>query len=163
MKDYKQLAKKSIETLLDRGMDFLVEEAKTFVKDKNLHEFSKSQIYGLYSEVDKGENLADFKKGVEAWLRNQSKKKTGTKWKDIKDELLKKMFEWDKDRIKNVSNLAQKLLKEERFEKVKAIDTFLTENLTEDLKLRLAKNFFYAVLAFYRCYEDEEIREKLEG
>ena len=162
MTDYKTLAHLSIETLVDRGMDFLVKDAKTFVKDKNLCQFSKSQIYGLRGRVDKGKNFSDLKTGVTEWLDNQSKKRTGENWKNIRDELLNKMFEWDKNRINNIRKLAQKTF-DEKEPISRNINNLLTEkNLTKDLKFQLARRFFYAVLTFYRCCEDEEIRTKLE-
>lgn len=158
MTDYKALAPLCIKTLVNRGIDFLVEEAKTFVKDESLHELSKNQIYGLRSEVDKGENFADLKARVTAWLNSQSEKKTGGKWKDIKNKLLNKMFEWDMPRVENVRKLAQKPFRKTE-PIVRAINTL---NLTENLRFELARSFFYAVLTFYRCYEDKEIREELE-
>jgi len=162
MKDCKTLAHLSIETLVDRGMDFLVKEANTFVKDQNLHEFSKSQIYGLRSEIDKIDNFADLEAGMKAWLKNQAEKRAGEKWKKIRDKLLSKMFEWDKDRIDNIKKLAQKTFDEKEIIS-RDINKLLTEqNLTEDLKFQLARRFFYAVLTLYRCCEDEEIRKKLE-
>jgi len=155
MKDYEKLTNKSIETLIDRGMDFLINEAKTFVKDNNLHELSKSQIYGLSNQVVKGKNYDDLKDKVRSWLDNQSKKKTGEKWKNIKDEFLKRMFEWDNDRLKNINSLTKELLpKTKPFED--AIDNLLDkQNLPEDLNFKLANNFFTAVLSCYRCYWDE--------
>jgi hypothetical protein len=164
MTDYNALAALSVQTLVDRGMDFLVEEAKAFVQGHKLHELSKSQLSGLRSVIDKGENFFDLKTNVEEWMTKQEKKESGKKWKDIRAELVEKMFQWDK-RADVIKKLAKKPFREQH-PIAQPIERLLTaQNIAkdlEDLKFQLARKFFFTLLTVCRCYEDREIRKQLQ-
>lgn len=176
MTDYNALAALSIQTLVDRGMDFLVEEAKAFVQKHKLHELSKSQLSGLRSEIEKGKDFLELKTKVEEWTKKQEEKKSGQKWKDIRPELLKKMFQWDVEKkvfqwdMERVTLIKKLLVNEKRFREqssiAQAIERRLTaQNLKNDLaelKFQLARKFFFALLTVCRCYEDEKIRKQLQ-
>lgn len=165
MSIHQSLAYSSIYAVVNRGMDFIVREAKAFVEENKLYDFSKSQLHGICGEVDNGDNFANLQSQVKTWLEKQAKKRSGEDWNNVKGELLKKMFDWDETRITPLKQLAKIPFRKQPSES-ENIDEILTdEKLTSNLdtlKFKLARSFFYSLLTFCRCYEQDEIRKRAE-
>lgn len=149
-------AEKVFEGLIDRGMDFLVAEAKDFVLGKKLYKISSSQFFGLCSVVNSCGDYANLKQKVENWLGKQSEKRTNNQWQNVKDNIINKMFVWDDSRLKKIQETAERKLKTE-------FDAPLSQDkMSADLQFMLARSVFHKILAYYRIYADEKMRE-MEG
>jgi len=162
MRENEDLANLCVEVLINNGMDFLIKEAEDFVREMDFYEFSKSQIYGLLEQVDKYNTFLDLKQGVKKWLKNQSAKKSGKNWAEVSDELKKKMFSWDENRLLEMKELAKKKIGDKSLNSSYVFLILKEKNMKDHLKLKLAKSFFYSVLTYYRCYSDNDTKKILE-
>lgn len=173
MSSQTKIAQSAVTTFLDRGVDFLLEEARCFVEDKNLDNvLSPSQLSRLQSIFQ--QNASDFAKQkdeVKKFIDNQVEKDTkrgGEGWAKFGDNsLYKRMFEFSDEKGKVQKQVKELLRKNNRLsnelennlddlfnpklDRPEQRDLEAKEWLEKTLEPTLARKMLVAILTIYRC------------
>ena len=164
MIDSNEMAQSIIETLMDRGTDFIIEEARKFVEENDLKKLSSNQMNSLKSAYEKESKCYAKKKSeVKEFIDKQKEKdekQKGGKWSNLGDKLYKRIFEFSPSErirvweiIENICEMPNKVKAdlEEKF------DPDLPESnewLEETLDPLLSHRIFNAVYTYHRCKSD---------
>ncbi|MBU0567811.1 hypothetical protein KJ693_01290 [bacterium] len=177
-----QIEQSAVTTLLDRGVDFLLEEARCFVEDKNLNILKPSQLSRLQSIFQ--QNASDFAKQkdeVKKFIDKQvekDNKRGGEGWAKFGDSLYKRMFEFSDEKIKVQKQVKELLRKNNRrsnklendldglfnprLDEPEQKDFEAKEWLEKTLEPALARKMLVAILTVYRCKRKELPIPKLQ-
>lgn len=164
MIDQEQM-KRAVKAYIDKGIDFLIEEAKEFVKEKRIYELSSSQMNCLKSIYDKySDDFTKQKEEVREFVKKQQEKDEKRKnkvWSKAGDPLIKRIFEFSdsekgiiKDKIKKYMPKSDSHIVEQLFY---GGSPELNEWIKGTLEQLLSHAMFDVIYTYYRCK-----KEKLE-
>ncbi len=163
MTNSSQIMQSAVQTLLDRGLDFIVEEARSFVETNRLNKrLSPNQMSSLRAVYEKHfDNFETQKKKVSCFIKTQvekDEKRNGNKWSAVGNSLRKRIFEFSQEEREKVREQVEKLLDESGLYFDYEDDLTDIFNISESkewtegtLERLLSRKIFTAILTVYRC------------
>ena len=158
-----QIMESVVQTLLARGLDFIVEEARSFVETNRLNKrLSPNQMSSLRAVYERHSDVFETqKKKVSCFIkaqREKDEKQNGNKWSVVGNSLCKRIFEFSEEEREKVRKQVERLLKERGLYFEYEHDLTDIFNISESkewieskLEPLLSRKMFVAIFTVYRC------------
>lgn len=158
-----QIVKSAVQTLLDRGLDFIVEEAQSFVETNKFDKISPNQMNSLRAVYERhSDDFKTQKEKVSKFIKKQREKddkRNGNKWAVVGEPLRKRIFEFNQEEREKIKEQVEKLLGiallyDYEYDLTAIFNSDIPESkkwIEVELERLLSRQMFTAILTVYRC------------